>query len=174
MVTYAPFVDTPILESPQRELAFRDERGGGFSLILKRNCSISPAALACAFGALALAALAIGTGFAFAGAWLVLPFAGLEALLLGGAFLLYARHAADYERIELAGARLRVEVAQGGRSRHHELDARRLRVRVEHDGLDRAVRVMLRAPGQELEVGRNLDAEARVRLAAELEKRLRI
>jgi len=36
------------------------------------------------------------------------------------------------------------------------------------------VRVVLRGPKEELEVGRNLDAEARLRFAAELDKRLRI
>jgi uncharacterized membrane protein len=38
----------------------------------------------------------------------------------------------------------------------------------------RAVRTVLRAAEQELEVGRNLDAQTRIRLAAELERRLRI
>src|SRR5687768_8938328 len=107
-------------------------------------------------------------GFAFAGAWLVLPFAGLEALLLGAAFVVYARRAADYERIAFASGRLTVEVTEAERSRRHVLDARTLRVCLE-DG-----RVLLRAAGEALEVGRNLDAEARVRLAAELRKRLRI
>src|SRR3954471_14190316 len=93
----------------ERELPFRDE-AGGFSLTLKRNCSISPAKLAGVFAALALVVIAIGIGFALVGAWLVLPFAGLEVLLLGGAFVLYARKAADYERIELAAGKLRIEV----------------------------------------------------------------
>ncbi len=35
--------------------------------------------------------LAIGVGFAVLGAWLVLPFSGLEVLLLGAAFLWHAR-----------------------------------------------------------------------------------
>ena len=35
--------------------------------------------------------LAISVGFAMAGAWLVLPFAGLEVLALGAAYLAYAR-----------------------------------------------------------------------------------
>lgn len=35
--------------------------------------------------------LAIGIGFAMIGAWLVLPFSGLEVLLLGGALLWHAR-----------------------------------------------------------------------------------
>ena len=43
---------------------------------------MSPAGLAKVFAALAALALAIGAGFAAAGAWLVLPFAGLEVALL--------------------------------------------------------------------------------------------
>ena len=61
----------------------------------KRNCSISPAALATVFALLATATLAIGVGFAAFGAWLVLPFAGLEVLLLAGAFLATARENED-------------------------------------------------------------------------------
>ncbi|HZM34324.1 MAG TPA: DUF2244 domain-containing protein [Burkholderiales bacterium] len=160
-------MDTPSLDTPRRALEFRDERGG-FSLILKRNCSISPASLGCVFAALAAAVLAIGAGFAAAGAWLVLPFAGLEALLLGAAFVAYARHAGDYERIALTSGRLSIEVAEGASTTRYELDPRRLRV-----CLDKG-RVLLRGPQEELEVGRNLDAGARARLAAGLERRLRI
>ena len=148
-------------------MAFREEHGG-FSLTLKRNCSISPAGLACVFAALAFAVLAIGTGFAIAGAWLVLPFAGLEVLLLGGAFVLQARHATDYERIALERGQLRVEVADGGRLARYELDARGLRVDV--DG----TRVVLRGAQEALELGRHLDERSRIALGVELKKRLRI
>src|SRR5438094_125703 len=114
----------PALESPwenaRRELPFH-EGARGFSVILKRNCSISPAGLACVFAALGVAALAIGTGFALAGAWLILPFAGLEVLLLAAAFLLQARHATDYERIELDRERLAIEIAQAARVARYEL-----------------------------------------------------
>lgn len=44
-----------------------------------------------AFGLLAALILAIGAGFAMAGAWLVLPFAGLEIAVLVGAYLAFAR-----------------------------------------------------------------------------------
>jgi uncharacterized membrane protein len=120
------------------------------------------------FAALALAVLAIGTSFAIAGAWLILPFAGLEVLLLGGAFVLQARHATDYERIALEQGQLRVEVADGKRLARYELDARR--VRVEVDGS----RVVLRGPQQALELGRHLDERSRIAFGAELKKRLRI
>jgi uncharacterized membrane protein len=151
----------------RRELAFREEHGG-FSLTLKRNCSISPAGLACVFVALAVAVLAIGTGFAIAGAWLILPFAGLEVLLLGGAFVLQGRHAADYERIALERGQLRVEVASGERRARYELDARRVQVELEGS------RVVVRGPQETLELGRHLDDEARIAFGAELKRRLRI
>ena len=54
---------------------------------------MSPAGLAVAFAALAVITLAIGAGFAVIGAWFVLPFAGLEVLMLGVAFVTYARRA---------------------------------------------------------------------------------
>lgn len=54
---------------------------------------MSPAGLATAFAVLAALTLAIGAGFAFIGAWLVLPFAGLEVLILAAAFFAYARRA---------------------------------------------------------------------------------
>jgi uncharacterized membrane protein len=125
---------------------------------------MSPAGLATVFAALALLVLAIGAGFAALGAWLILPFAGLEVLLLGAAFVLYARHAADYERIELESGRLTVEVADGVRTARYQLDGARVSV---EEG-----RVVLRDAKEELEVGRYLDAEARVELAAELERKL--
>ena len=55
------------------------------------HCSISPAGFACVLASLAAVALAIGAGFAMLGAWLVLPFSGLEVLLLGAAFVMHTR-----------------------------------------------------------------------------------
>jgi len=52
---------------------------------------MSPAGLAKVFSALAAVVLAIGAGFATLGAWLVLPFAGLEVLALVAAYLAYAK-----------------------------------------------------------------------------------
>jgi uncharacterized membrane protein len=141
--------------------------GGDFSLVLKRNCSIAPATFACVFAALAVAVLGIGIGFAMAGAWLILPFAGLEVIALGAAFVLHARHATDYERIELAGGRLRVEVAEAERIARYELDARRARIEMQ------GPHIVLRGAGEELRIGRHLDEEARMRFAAELNNRLR-
>ena len=125
---------------------------------------MSPKALAGVFAVLALAVLAIGAGFALLGAWLVLPFAGLEVLLLGAAYVAYARHAADYERLEIEPGGLRVEVAQADRVARHRLVNAKVSV---EDG-----RVVLRDAKEELEIGRYLGVEARNEVAAVLEKKL--
>jgi uncharacterized membrane protein len=137
-----------------------------FSRTLKRNCSLSPAALAAVFAALAALVLVIGIGFAIAGAWLVLPFAGLEIGLLAAAYVAYARHAADYERIEVAAGRLIVEVGEGSGTRRLEMQACAASLSVEKE------RVLLRGAGKELEIGRHLDAQSRAKFAAELQKNL--
>ena len=156
---------------PQRDLVFR-EGVGGFSLTLKRNCSISPAGLLWVFAALSTLALMIGIGFAVAGAWLILPFAGLEVAGFAIAFLLYAKRAGDYEKIELDRGRLTVEVGEAERTARYDLDPRRAAVLVEK-GQGYGARVLLRGAQEELEIGRHLDARSRVEFAAELSRRLR-
>src|SRR6185436_6072061 len=108
------------MENPRRELIFAGP-APGFSVLLKRNCSIAPAALARVFAFLVAVTLGIGIGFAAAGTWLVLPFAGIEVTLLAAAFLTNGRHAADYECIERIGERLTVEISSAGRTERHEL-----------------------------------------------------
>lgn len=65
-----------------------------FSVQARRHCSISPQGLALVFGGLAALTLGVGAAFAALGAWLILPFAGLEALALAAAFVAVARRAA--------------------------------------------------------------------------------
>ena len=125
---------------------------------------MSPAGLAKVFAALALLVLAIGAGFAAMGAWLILPFAGLEVLLLGAAYVLYARHAADYERIELDAGHVSIEVAEGAQTARYEMDGAKVSL---EEG-----RVVLRDAKEKLEIGRYLAAEARAEVAAALEKKL--
>jgi uncharacterized membrane protein len=159
-------VSTLGMDSPQREMQF-SATDAGFRVVLKRNCSISPRGLLLVFALLAALALGIASAFAALGAWLILPFAGLELALLGAAFWLTARHATDYERIERVRDRLTVDVSEGEQLRRYEFDARRSRVQ-----LGEAGQVLLCAPLARLEIGRHLEAASRPGFAAELGKRL--
>lgn len=150
-----------------RNLSFQGT-DGAFQVVSRRNCSVSPAGLFKVYLAIAGVSLAIGAGFAWAGAWLVLPFAGVEVAALGVAFLVNGWHATDHERVELTAEGLTVEVASGARTERHAFDRRRVRVST---GPGSALLVGDRSTM--LEIGRHLDAQGREGLRAELVKRLR-
>ena len=63
--------------------------------VLKRS-SMTPAGFATVLALLAAVSLTIGVVFAALGAWLVLPFAGLEVLALALADRFYARRTAGW------------------------------------------------------------------------------
>ncbi len=71
--------------------------------LMKRNCSVSLRQFVCFYLSLALVSMVIATTLFLSGAWLVLPFTGIELTVVGVAFLIliYARHAVDFERIRL-------------------------------------------------------------------------
>lgn len=142
----------------------------GLDLIIKRNCSISPQDLLCVLALAMCVSLGIAAGFAYFGAWPVLPFAGIEMLALATAFYLNGRHAADYERIALAEERLVVEASNAGRVERHEFNPRWLHLDAQRFGRD--LHLLLRSRGSELEIGRHLDMERRASLAERLRRSL--
>jgi len=134
----------------------------GAEFVLRRNCSLSPRALLAVFGSMVGLAFGFGIGFAALGAWLILPFAGLELLALAAAFLVYAAHAADCERVRVEGELLTVEVVEGGAGSRHEFALCQVRL-VREDvmpegGRPMRERLFLVCRGRRLEVGRHLDA----------------
>jgi len=140
----------------------------GFDFTIKRNCSISPQDLLCVLACIACVSLGIAVVFACLGAWPILPFAGIEVLALATAFYLNGRHAADYERIALAGGSLVVEASDAGRVRRHEFRLPWLRFDERRHGGD--LHLLLHSAGHELEIGRHLDTERRASLAAQLRR----
>lgn len=141
-----------------------------FSLTVKRNCSISPQTLLWLLFATVLLSFGIAIGFALLGAWLVLPFAGVEMIALAVALYVNGKHAADYERIQRVGGTLTVEVSNADCVAVHRFEASR--VRVFADEMRNGLRIILVERERELEVGRHLDAPARRGLAALLRARL--
>jgi uncharacterized membrane protein len=143
--------------------------------LIKRNCSASPTQLAAVFGSLVAVSFVFGVVFAALGLWMVLPFVGLELAAVAVAFLCYGRHAADVERIELAGDRLTVERVEADRSSRWEFDPRRVRIEVDErgKGLGASVRVRLAARGEQIEIGRHLLDQRRATLARELRTALK-
>ena len=82
---------------PDPVFRFATVRGQNIHWFLKRTCSVTPAQLGWLYAWLCAVLLVIAALFRFQGAILVLPFAWVELVAVGAAFLAYARHAADGE-----------------------------------------------------------------------------
>lgn len=140
----------------------------GLHWILQRNCSVTPRQLAATFAALGAVSLAVAGFFWFQGAVLVLPFALLELAALATAFVVYARHAADSERVSLQNGRLIVEQETAGRVRRSEFVKEWVRI----EPRSRGNLVEVRSGGLSVQVGRYLRPELRPVLAREIRQAL--
>jgi uncharacterized membrane protein len=146
------------------------EDAPGYVYILRRNNSLSSSERLLVFGFILAVSMGIAAGFAMiCGAWPILPFAGIEMLVLYAAFHYVDRHAADYERITIRGNTVSIEVHEGNRIVRQEMNRYWARVVFAFDGS----RVALRSHGREFEIGRHLCQTKRADMARELERELR-
>ncbi len=133
--------------------------------VFKRNCALRPSELAVWFATVAAVMLAIAVSWAASGAWPVIAFAVVETAMLAVAFVAYARHAGDFERVVATRERLMVESGTGARLDRVERDASR--IRVEYDAATRGP-IRLVAGLEEIAVGRFVPDECRDELAREM------
>jgi uncharacterized membrane protein len=138
---------------------------------LLRNCSIAPRHMLGVYGGLCSVSLLIGGFFSVQGAPFVLAFAGLELLVVGLAFLLFARHAADHETLTLVGDSLQVEQSFGSRTLRTVLAARWLTV---EPAAGQGSLVEISSRGQRVHVGRFVRPEWRAELGQELRRAARL
>lgn len=90
------------------------DTGEGLRVIVRPNRTLTLRGMAVLFAGLTLVVLTIGIGFTLAGAWPVLPFAGLELAVVGAVLYRLFRHADDHDRIIVDRERVTV-IRQRGR-----------------------------------------------------------
>ncbi len=105
------------------------------------------------------------------GARMVMPFASVELGVVGVAMLVYARHAADVERIALRRGSLTVECASGSHLERVEFQPEWVHVQ---PGADGRSLVELSGQGRRIVVGRFVRPELRSQLARELKLALQL
>lgn len=138
---------------------------------LQRNCCLTPRQLACAYAVPCAIPMLPGCVLALFGAWQVLAFALLEAVLMAVAFLHHARHVSDHELLELADGWLLVERVEGGCVRQQaRMPVYWIRIAVPADA---HALIDLEARGVRIRVGRFVNEELRLQVAEELRHALR-
>lgn len=143
-----------------------------FSVVYRRNVALAWRQRRVALALLSAPPLTLGLAFAAAGAWLVLPFAGVEIAVLVWAFREIERCAGDYERITVAGDTLTIETVERSVRRREEFSRHWAQVLVEAPCRRAGPRVCVRSRGRTREVGRGLPPAERLDLAKELIKSL--
>jgi uncharacterized membrane protein len=122
---------------------------------------------------LAVVSFSIAGGFALQGLWLILPFAGLEMMMLSGILYWSSLQATRCEVISIDADNIKVEV--GRKKMRHLHSFQRAWTRVELYPPARPhwqSRLVLRSKGKELEIGACLNDEERKSLAASINKAL--
>lgn len=160
---------TPVFRFATLPLQGADSRSSVFWL-LKRPCSLTPAQLGWFYVSLCLVSLGVAAFFWLQGATVVMAFTWLELIAVGAAFLLYARHAGDAEKILLEEDRLVIEQETAGRTQRAEFN--REWVRIEPKDGDGSL-IEVSGQGLSVRVGRYVRPELRSELAREIRFALR-
>lgn len=141
-------------------------------IVIRPNRSLSFRGMVWLFSAYLGLMAVIGLGFLGAGAWMVLPFAGLEALLI---FLIFYfmvyRHTNDHELVIIEGETLSVIRHQGRAQSHHEFPRYWSKLKLqrnEHHWYPS--RLMLGCYGRFVEIGGSLREQDRQALAKKLRR----
>jgi uncharacterized membrane protein len=143
---------------------------GAVQWLLKRHCLLTPAQLGWLYLSLCAVSLAIAAFFWWLGATLVMLFAWVELLAVGVAFLVYARHAGDSEKIVLQGGQLVVELETAGHTQRAEFNREWVRIEPKDD--DGSL-IEVSGQGRSVRVGRHVRPELRPVLAREIRFALR-
>jgi len=144
-----------------------EQNGAGFTYFRRHASSLDLRLLQLVFGSLAAFSLLVAVLFAAAGAWMIIPFAGLEIAGLAMAAWVMFRRAGDFERLAMSGDRILFEFRELGQVRQMEFN--RCWARLICDGTGG---LALRSHGREVSVGRYCGEESRRLLERELRSRL--
>ena len=141
-----------------------------FKVTFKPNCALTADNKIKVVALIAMIPILIGIGFSLIGAWLVLPFVGLEILALAIAFYYINIHEADYESISIDGDCLVVERCTAQQVNQDVINPYWVKV-LQHKLPNGELHLYLQSHGKEIEVGRYLTREQRELLAKQLKQR---
>ncbi|QWD34095.1 DUF2244 domain-containing protein [Polynucleobacter paneuropaeus] len=100
---------------------------------MKRNCALTPKQLFQFYAVLVFFSLLVGIGFLIAGVWVIIIFTCIELCALTLGFLIYARHALDFEEIQIDGTVLKITKFIGSKTKEYKFNSRWTQVLLPRD-----------------------------------------
>ena len=101
---------------------------------MRRNCALTPKQLLKFYIVLVCLSSAVATGFLLAGVWVIVIFTIIEVSAVTVGFLVYCRHALDYEIIEIDDKRLIVKKFIGYKEKIYEFNAQWAKIELSPEG----------------------------------------
>lgn len=148
-----------------------------YKIIARPNNSLSPENSLKLMMVLAIIAFAVALGFTHVGAWLVLPFAGLELVAFSYAFYYVYLHSSDFESIAIEDDKIIVEKRSFRETSITEFQRYWTQVNVRSvsgKGVVSKNGLFISSHGKEIEFGKHfINDEQRVALAHELKQKLK-
>ena len=143
-----------------------------FEIVTRPNSSLTVTYKIYAVALLSFLSLAIAFFFCWMGAWLVLPFAGMELLAIGYAFYYVHCHSQDYERIVIDDDHISIE--KKSYKTYSQTSFNRYWVKVFlRTAPSGDQELFLRSHGREVNFGQCfMTSEERVDLASQLKQRI--
>jgi len=150
-----------------------DASGCNAHIVVRPNQSLSWRGNLTVLTSLGIVMATIATGFAFIGLWMVLPFAGLELLVVAAGLYATSRRLANGEVISLSPDTVKVETGYRYPASSRRVQRHWARIDL-CNGHSRAQpsKLFIRAHGEAIEVGACLTDKEREKLARELRRLL--
>jgi len=151
------------------QLAARSDGDGVVRIHIRPNRSLPPQEMLPLFIAVSAVLATIGVGFALLGAWPVLPFAGLEIVVVGAVFRWMYRHHDDCECVVVSADRVQVIQRCGPQERVTEVNRYWARISLTPSAsVGKPMQLWIGSHGRYVEIGAGVREEDRRQLADEL------
>lgn len=144
------------------------DNGEGLRIIVRPNRTLTLRSMTVLFAGLTVVVLTIGIGFTLAGAWPVLPFAGLEMAVVGMVLYRLFRHANDHDQIIVARERVTVIRRRGRREWRDEFQRYWTKVTLERRGGWYPSRLKVGSHGRFVVIAADVNEEERESLSTTL------
>ena len=141
--------------------------------VVTPNCSMSWQENKIFVASLAFISFSIAGAFALQGYWMILPFAGLEIMMLTGILYWCGIRATHIEVISINIDTVSIELGRRNSRQKYEFQRAWTKIELRPPALpSRQTRLVMRSKGKELEIGACLTEQERKELAVSLRKAL--
>jgi len=151
-----------------------DNFQGSSRFLIRPNCSLPWRGVVRFYISMVVVSFSIAIAFALKGAWLILPFAGLEMLVLGAALYLVARRGSCWQVVSIHGDHIEVVEHDSNSKRQQTFQRAWAQVKLEQARINGyPSRLTIRSHGRAAEIGGYLADAEKEELALELRLALR-